>query len=217
MIDFKSSVTKLAKVFLFIFTTAIIIEIAVNAIAEFKTNPIKNANSYGYVDRQTQITIVPLNKYHSRIIAALSLPLEYINAQFYNKDLTKSCDRLTNKYGYIDDKGNLAIDYKFDEANKFEGEYAIVAININKSKKYGTINKKGDWVIEPKYSYICPLKKNLTKVCIDKEHCGVLDRYGNEITVMSYSIDRLHCKGNSCIAKFCSIGENENLNCGYFL
>ena len=60
--------------------------------------------------------------------------------------------------------------------------------------------------------------KYYTKACLDKKHCGIIDKFGNEITVMSYKIDRLHCKDGACQVKLCAIGsKSKDISCNYFL
>ena len=54
--------------------------------------------------------------------------------------------KFKKRYGYIDKEGNVVIEYKFNYAEEFEGDLAIVGID----EKYGFINKDGEFVIEPK-------------------------------------------------------------------
>lgn len=51
------------------------------------------------------------------------------------------------KCGYIDKKGNLEINYQFDNANAFQGGRAVVKIN----GKCGIIDKKGKLIINPQF------------------------------------------------------------------
>ncbi len=88
-------------------------------------------------------------KYILILLAALLLnscdkPLHY---SMNNKVLPIHKD---GKYGFIDPRGNLLIDYKYDEPLEFYDEYAIV----KEDSKYGIINMHGDFVLEPGYSEI---------------------------------------------------------------
>ena len=179
--------------------------------------PTKNAVSYGYVNKNTKEVIIPLDKYNSRIKAQLSLPFELIVAKINNKNLIKSFDRKTGKFGYVDNNNNIIIEHKFTKAEPFRGENAVVATIIDGKEKYGMINTKGEWVIKPIYDYLCPFSNYYIKACVDNEHCGVIDRYGNNITLMTYNTKRLHCKNDNCRIKFCQIGKEDNVSCNYFL
>ena len=201
-----------------IFCIFALVELVVNFFAPHYLFPIKNASSYGYVTKKGAKTIISLNKYSTRQKAQLALPYELLKSTFQNnKELNKSFDKLTQKYGYTDNKNKVVIDYKFDKVEDFNKDYAIVAVNIENKLKYGTIDKQGNWIIEPKYEHLCPFLKYYTKACLDKDHCGVIDRYGNEITLMSYRTNKIADKNSNYGKKLCTIGEKNQINCNYFL
>lgn len=213
----KKVLEKITVFAIHIFCIVTLVELGVNYSAFYFLFPIKNANSFGYIERKTGKIITPLDKYSSRFKAQLALPYELLIANINSaQKLTKVYDETKNKYGFVNEKNKLAIDYNFIEAGDFEKEYAIVAIEDNKIKKYGAIDKRGNWIIPAKYQYLCPLSKYYTKACLDNKHCGVIDRFGNEITLMSYNIDKLSCKGDDCNVKLCAIGKNNNIPCDYF-
>ena len=214
----KKLLEKITIITIHIFCLFAIIELGVNYFSFYYLFPIKNANSFGYIERKTNKTIIPLDKYSTRLKAQLALPYELIISKISSsKELVVSYDENTKKYGYKDTSNKLIIEYNFDEAQNFKNDYAIVAISKNNEKKFGTIDKKGKWIIEPKYSYLCPFMKYHTKACIDDKHCGVIDRYGNEVTLMSYTTDKLNCTGANCGAKLCAISKNKDASCNYFL
>ena len=209
----KTTIIAIHLVCVFILT-----EVSVNYFAFKYLFPIKNATSFGYVTRKSIKTIIPLNVYSSRFKAQLALPFELAKFAFKNnKELVKSYDDLTKKYGYKNQNGKLVVDYKFDKAEEYNHDYAIVAISIDNSLKYGTIDKNGNWIIEPKYEHLCPFLKYYTKACIDKKHCGVIDKYGNEITLMSYKTDRIGASSSEYKQKLCLIGDKNQVRCNYFL
>ncbi len=202
----------------YLFCTVAVVELGVNYFSFKFLFPIKNATSYGYITRESGQAIIPLNKYSSRHKAQLALPFEMLRYKIISKkDLKLSFDEKNKKFGYLDSKGNVAIDYQFIEAHEFSQDYAIVAINKNNSIKFGTIDTNGNWIIEPKYSYLCPFTKYYTKACLDDKHCGVIDRFGNEIALMSYKTDKLNCKNGNCKVQLCLIGSKDNGSCNYFL
>ena len=213
----KKAIEKIFVTGVYLFCTVAIIELGVNYFSFKFLFPIKNATSYGYIARKTSQTVIPLNKYSSRLEAQLALPLELVKYSYTsNKKLKLSFDDNSKKFGYLDSKGKLAINYQFVEASEFSQDYAIVAIMKNNLKKYGTIDINGNWIIKPKYSYLCPFAKYYTKACLDDKHCGVIDRFGNEIALMSYKTDKLNCKNGNCEVQLCSIGTN-GTSCNYFL
>ena len=214
----KIFLEKFASISIYVLCLFVIIELGVNYFSFQYLFPIKNSTSYGYITKKTKKTIIPLNKYPTRLKAQIALPFELVKAKITSeKELIKTYNKTTKKYGYIDKNGNIAINYLYDLALDFENDYAIVAIKIRNEKKFGTIDKKGNWIIKPKYSYLCPFAKYYTKACLDNKHCGIIDRFGNEITLMTYKTDKLKCNKNNCIAEFCSIGKKNNTSCNYFL
>lgn len=69
------------------------------------------------------------------------------------------------KYGYVDQKGNIVIDYIYDDATE-QNSYGFVA--VKKDGLWGSINKAGEIIIEPKYD----LENNLEINFIGKWHLG---------------------------------------------
>ena len=214
----KKITEKTLVLIIYIFCIFALIELGTNYLSFKYLFPIKNATSYGYVAKKSSKTIIPLNKYSTRLKAQIALPYEIAKATIIGKkELIKTYNKEQKKYGYIDINGKTIINYKYDLAFEFKDDYAIVAIKKNNIRKFGTIDKNGNWVIQPKYSYLCPFTKYYTKACLDNKHCGIIDKFGNEITLMSYKTDKLNCTGTNCIAKFCAIGKDKNTSCNYFL
>ena len=214
----KKNIEKIISACIYFICLFVIIELSVNYFSFKYLFPIKNLTSYGYITKKTHKTVIPLNKYSTRLKAQLMLPFELISFSVHSeKELIKSFDKEKNKYGYVDLNNKTVIDYKYDLAFEFKNDYAIVAIYDGDSRKFGTIDKKGNWIIEPKYAFLCPFSKYYTKACIDNKRCGIIDRFGNEITLMTFKIDKLECRSPNCIAEFCAIGNNKNNTCNYFL
>lgn len=53
------------------------------------------------------------------------------------------------KYGYVNDKGIVVVDYIYDDATE-QNKYGYVA--VNKDGKWGCLNQKGEIVVEPKFT-----------------------------------------------------------------
>ena len=51
------------------------------------------------------------------------------------------------KYGYLDRSGKVIIEAKFDFADSFSEDLAVVAVN----NKVGYINRFGDYVVKPQF------------------------------------------------------------------
>jgi hypothetical protein len=56
----------------------------------------------------------------------------------------------TGKWGYVNSKGKLIIDYLYDHADFFTEGAAVVSVN----EKYGLIGLSSEVIIEPQYAYI---------------------------------------------------------------
>ena len=214
----KKILEKFAVGLIYVFSFVLLIEIGVNYGAFYYLFPIKNDTSFGYVIKKSGKTVIPLNKYSSRLKAQIALPFELACTLLSSKTLKKHHDKITDTYGFVNEKNKTVIEHKFAQVQDFTGDYAIVAIKVNDKLKYGTINNRGEWIIEPKYEYLCPFFKYYTRACVDKKHCGVIDRYGNQVTLMTYKTDNLKCKGENCGIKLCTVGKDKKeISCNYFL
>ena len=67
------------------------------------------------------------------------------------------------KYGYINDKGIVIVDYIYDDATQ-QNKYGYVA--VKKDGKWGALNQKGEVIVEPKYT----LENSYIIDFIDKWH-----------------------------------------------
>ena len=71
-----------------------------------------------------------------------------------------------DKFGYIDEIGNVVIAPQFTSAEPFKSERAIVNTSDSYLNKYGLIDKKGNFIVSPKYNNIELLGDNLVAVGI---------------------------------------------------
>jgi len=81
------------------------------------------------------------------------------------KDNTIFLSKKDGKYGYVDKKGNVVVDYIYDDATE-QNEYGFAA--VKKNGLWGSINSIGKEIIKPKYN----LDNNLIIDFIDKWHLG---------------------------------------------
>ncbi|MFA4987682.1 MAG: WG repeat-containing protein [Candidatus Brocadiia bacterium] len=78
-------------------------------------------------------------------------------------------------YGYLDEKGNVAIPPAFPTALKFSNGLAAV-----RGSGWGYIDRAGQWVIEPKYDMASGFDGGLASVKLG-EKWGVIDARGQQI------------------------------------
>lgn len=111
------------------------------------------------------------------------------------------------KWGYVDTKGEMVISPKYDYANPFNGDYAIVSNNKNDSDNSSQyiINKKGEIVLDinERYGYITEIKDGLMSVRDSaKEKNGFLNVKGEFISVPSKV--NIICDFNKDVFVFCN-------------
>ena len=81
------------------------------------------------------------------------------------KDNTIFLSKKDGKYGYVDKKGNVVVDYIYDDGTE-QNQYGYAA--VKKNGLWGSIDSHGKVVIEPKYN----LENNLKIDFISKWHLG---------------------------------------------
>ena len=80
-----------------------------------------------------------------------NLNLEEITSQEALPNNTLFLKKENGKYGYVDKKGNVVVDYIYDDATE-QNSYGFVS--VKKDGLWGSIDKNGKTIIEPKYDYI---------------------------------------------------------------
>ena len=81
------------------------------------------------------------------------------------KENTIFLSKKDGKYGFTDKKGNIVVDYIYDDATE-QNEYGFAA--VKKNGLWGAIGKDGKEIIQPKYN----LENNLKIDFISKWHLG---------------------------------------------
>lgn len=88
-----------------------------------------------------------------------------------------------SKCEYVNAKGETKIPAMYDECYAFKDGVAIIKLN----KKYGAINKSGDFVIQPTYEYgLWNMGEGLVGFYDKNEKAGILDKNGNTIIPAMY-------------------------------
>ena len=193
---------------------------AYNYIGNFKNSRavFSSINSdgkwlYGYINRQGNIVIAP--KYEIAgdfkngkavvkfeggeyaIIDTHGVILQRFKYAFVGdlgEGLLAFKENEGDKFGYIDELGNIVIAAQFTSAEPFKRERAIVNTSDNYLNSYGLIDKKGNLIITPKYNNIELLGENLVAVgiAINKKRpyigsrYAIVDIYGKFLTDFIY-------------------------------
>jgi len=145
----------------------------------------EDANLYLAEDSEYKTSVID-NSFNVKVVGILSeinIDKSYIRMrindeyQYYNlkceekanseilEDNTLFLSKKGGKYGYVDKKGNVVVDYIYDDATE-QNEYGFAA--VKKNGMWGSIDKNGKQIIEPKYD----LENNLKIDFIGKWHLG---------------------------------------------
>ena len=165
-----------------------IIDQAQNVNVEFNYTGItynEEAKLYLADDEEYQTSIIDenFNVKVTGILSEINVDKSYIRMRiddeykYYNleceekpnteilKDNTLFLSKKDGKYGYVDKRGNVVVDYIYDDATE-QNEYGYVAVKQN--GLWGSIDADGQIIIEPKYN----LESNLKIDFINKWHLG---------------------------------------------
>ena len=93
-------------------------------------------------------------------------------------------------------------------------EFIVKAKNGEESRKSITISQIIDSSSDQ--PYIPEGFKHVEGTEVDTGYT-IIDKYGNEITLMSYQTSKIDTKGKSYGQKLCTIGEKNEIHCNYFL
>lgn len=121
------------------------------------------ANSVEMNDDYMKIQLTGETKYYNFKFEEKDIQTILINNSLYTKEKN-------GKYGFVDEKGNVVVDYKYDDATEFN-KYGFAGVKIN--GVWGAINIKGEVVIEPKYN----LDNNKEIDFMGKWHIGIGANY----------------------------------------
>lgn len=103
------------------------------------------------------------------------------------------------KSGFINTKGELVIDYKFDDAESFSEGLAPVCVD----KKCGYIDKNGLWVIKPIFDHVECFSEGLAVVSsrtgMELHNFGFIDKSGKIVIPMNYRVARSFSDGLAAV------------------
>ncbi|OSB14910.1 WG repeat-containing protein [Clostridium botulinum] len=168
---------------------------------------------YGYLDREGRIIIPAQYEYGNDFYegkavvrikeneyALINIKGEILNKYEYasvgnlREGLLSFKKNMGEKYGFIDEDGNVVIKPQFTYAQNFSEGRSVVNVSGNIMNNYGVIDKEGNYIITPKYNDIILLGENRVAVgvAIDKtspfigSKYAIADTEGNILTDFIY-------------------------------
>ena len=104
-------------------------------------------------------------------------------SEFMYYDVIKDGRMLCHKtkkgrYGWLNLKGKDVIDPEFDEVTLFDGRDYAFAKDNRRGREWGIINKKGEWVVKPRYGTIT-VTESYPIISNDRGEYGVIVYEGN--------------------------------------
>lgn len=90
-----------------------------------------------------------------------------------------------DKWGFIDEKMNIIIPFKYDQVLNFQNDF----VKVRKKRKWGVLDKKGNIIIPVKYQNIKVLRNSFF-IVNHNEKSAVLDKKGNIIIPFKYKYIR---------------------------
>ena len=114
----------------------------------------------------------------------------YSNAWVFSEGLAAVVRN--GKIGFINAKNEIVIPFKycyFDKYNAYDFGYLFhndCCVITNEKGKFGLINKKGEWILNPIYDKILPLHENGYRLVVNKEKYGVIDSNNNIVYPAEY-------------------------------
>lgn len=175
---------------------------------------VNEKNMYGYMDLNGQEVIQPIYETGTdfkdkRAVVkreAGQYELIGINGEILNKynydyvgnigeNLLVFQKKAGEKYGYMDEEGNVVLSPQYSTAEAFEQGRAIVNLSDNYINNYGVIDREGNFIIKPKYNSINFIGNNRFAVGVpldkDKPYIGskyaIVDKDGRFLTKFIYN------------------------------
>lgn len=144
---------------------------------------------YGYLDVKGNV-VVPFIYADAGDFSEGLAPVYKNSGEYFN---TVGWGRIEiQKCGYIDKTGKVVIPFKFQQCmsarmNEFHEGLAVQGYSKNNvfATTFGYINKKGDWVIEPKYDRAEDFDNGLASVCINDKY-GYINIKGEQVIPCKY-------------------------------
>lgn len=134
-----------------------------------------------------------INQKWRKVILLIPILVLLMNSFSYSQTLSPQKNS-KSRWGYVNESGKVAIKYKYDYAQKFSEELAV----IGKKGKYGFIDKAGKVIIPLIYDDANNFSKGIATV--EKlGKWGIIDKSGREIIPLKY--DEIDNFSNNGLAK----------------
>lgn len=168
----------------------------INSSGEVVINPIyKNANNFS--DGLAKVTSINGESFVINTMGEIIFKLQ--SNIYLNYENGFSSFRSGNKFGFINNKGEVVIEPKFDlVVSGFNKEgFAI----IKENKRYGTINISGEYIIKPKYLSISKYKEHVLSVTNVNYKSGVIDKYDKIVIEFKFESIAEFSEGLACFSE----------------
>lgn len=120
---------------------------------------------------------------------------EDINSNNYSNGLALVQDFNTDQYGYMDDEGNMSINFQYAEARGFYDGLAAIKI----SDSWGYIDTKGNTVIAPRYIEAGNFGDGLVPVRENTNTYGYADKSGRIVIEPQFEDARRFSEGRAAV------------------
>lgn len=137
-------------------------------------------------------------------LVSLILMLGCNNPQQEVGNLTPKMNKRSEKWGYVNDKGEKIIPFKYDNAGNFSEGLARVKLD----SKYGYINKMGDMVVPLKYDNANDFVEGLARVKINGKY-GYIDKNGDDV------IQAIYDNASDFLDGLAVVGRKNSVNFNY--
>ena len=132
------------------------------------------------------------NQKWQKIVLCIPFLLLFLSVSSYAQTLTPQ-QNSKGKWGYVNEKGKAVIKYKYDAAQEFSEDLAVVATIVRYDYTYGKyiykcgyIDKTGKVIIPLKYSSAKPFLGGLAAVELEYRW-GYIDKNGNVVINFDYT------------------------------
>lgn len=177
-----------------------------NGIAQVESETARDFTSEtGYIDTQgNEIVEMSLD----------NLGLRYLNDGLAVKSTAKYNDTSSSpsdtKYGYVNEKGDVVIEQKYEKAADFSEGLAAVSED---GENIGFIDTEGNLVIDYQFKNAMNFKNGYA-IVNNGEKCGVIDTKGNLVVDYKYDYISSFSEGLAAFVPDLSVDEDEQ-KCGY--
>lgn len=203
--------------------------------SEEKAAVSKDGKLWGYIDTTGKMAIQPqyeraawFSDGMARVMVPNSSDLVYINHHGKEVVRLKNLDNglafseglaaasRGQKWGYINKHGDWAIPAHYTDAQEFHNNYAVVATGIaddGTAANQGVIDKKGHWVIQPKFEVLDNPSEVLMEFGVRKPNFllwGIADMKGRVVVQPAYVYANPFVEGYAAVCIRVAISDNND-------